>query len=586
MKRWLIVTMFLLSVILISLGCKSSKTTEDKIVYSHDEAMEWAESTLTKLSIEEKVGQLVWEQMQGYYKAEDSEDFQYLKRLIEKYGIGGFVLYGGSPHDTARLLNKMQKISKIPLMISADFENGCGQQINGAVWFPGNMALGALKDEKLSYEVGKVSALEGRAIGIHWTYSPVVDVNSNPENPVLSVRSFGEDVEWLSRLSAAQIRGFQDYGMLSTAKHYPGRGDVEFIPETDFTINRKSIEQLNKVELFAFKKAIDAGVGAIMTEHIIIPAMQKDRDLPASMSEEVISWIRAEGDFEGIITSDDLWYEKITKNYGPEQACIRAIKTGHDTILKPADAEKTIIALIKAVKDGEISEKRIDDSVRRVLYCKAKLGLHKKRLADLDTIDKIVGCNNHRELNLQIAEDSLTLLKNEGVLPIKTDIDRLVHISIKRNKNDLSPSEFSNKLKVDWPDAVNFELAPDTDPHISGKILQASDKADVVIISLFVPRNRYVDLGVIREDYINLITKIARLKPKSTLVISFGNPYLIRYIGDVPCFLVGYAEKGFYGNQSIYMDAFINLLKGQCKPKGKLPITISETFPLGHGLTY
>ncbi|TKJ29026.1 hypothetical protein CEE39_09545 [bacterium (candidate division B38) B3_B38] len=432
MRRLMLIFILLLSVVSLSLACGSSKTTGEKVVYSHDEAMEWAEKTLNTLSVEEKVAQMVWEQMDGHYIPEDTEKYQYLKRLVEKYGIGGFVLYGGEPHDTAYLLNKLQKASKIPLMVSADFENGCGQQITGAVWFPGNMALGALQDEKLAYKVGKAGAREGRAIGIHWTYSPVVDVQNNPQNPVLSVRSFGEDVEWLSRLSAAQIRGFQENGMLATAKHYPGRGDVELIPGTEFTINRDPLEELTKVELFAFQKAVYAGVGAIMTEHIIIPAMQEGGELPASMSEETIGWIRDKTGFQGIITSDDLWYEKITKNYGAEESCIRAVKTGHDTILKPADAEKTIIALAEAVKNGDISEERIDDSVRRILYWKAKLGLHKQRLVDLDKIDRVVGCREHRELNLQIAQASLTLLNNEGVLPITTDVKELVHISIMR----------------------------------------------------------------------------------------------------------------------------------------------------------
>ena len=586
MRRLMLIFILLLSVVSLSLACGSSKTTGEKVVYSHDEAMEWAEKTLKTLSVEEKAAQMVWEQMDGYYIPEDAEKYQYWKKLVEEYGIGGFVIYGGEPHDTAYLLNKLQKASKIPLMISADFENGCGQQITGAVWFPGNMALGALQDEELAYEVGKAGAREGRAIGIHWTYSPVVDVQNNPQNPVLSVRSFGEDVEWLSRLSAAQIRGFQENGMLATAKHYPGRGDVELIPGTEFTINRDPLEELTKVELFAFQKAVDAGVGAIMTEHIVIPSMQEGGELPASMSEETIGWIRDKTGFQGIITSDDLWYEKITKNYGAEESCIRAVKTGHDTILKPADAEKTIIALAEAVKNGDISEERIDDSVRRILYWKAKLGLHKQRLVDLDKIDRVVGCREHRELNLQIAQVSLTLLNNEGVLPIKTDIKELVHISIMRNRNDASPAEFSSKLSAAWAGAKSFQLDPDTSPEVGDRILRAVDKAEIVVISLFVPRQRYVDLGKIREDYISLIKKIARLKPKSTVVISFGNPYLIKYMEDIPCFLVGYAEKGFYGNQSVYMDAFINMMKGKCKPEGKLPIAVSEKYPLGHGLTY
>jgi beta-N-acetylhexosaminidase len=240
---------------MLCLGCTGSPSSEKQasLTASHEEAERWASSTLETLTLEEKVAQMICEQMRGEYVAEDDEAFQYWSRLVRDYGLGAFVVYGGSPYDTAHLLNRLQKLAKIPLLITADFEGGPGQQFSGASEFPANMAFSAIGSEELMYEAAKVGAIEGRAIGIHLTYSPVVDVLTRPDNPVLNVRSFGGDIELLGKLASAYIRGYQDNGMLTTAKHFPGRGDVVLIPGTEYTVNDKPAEQVEAEDCAAFK---------------------------------------------------------------------------------------------------------------------------------------------------------------------------------------------------------------------------------------------------------------------------------------------------------------------------------------------
>ena len=279
---------------------------------NHAEATSWAAETLASLSLEEKVAQMICEQMRGEYTADDSKAFLYWSRLARDYGIGGFVVYGGTPRDAAHLLNRLQKLAKIPLLISSDFEGGPGQQFEGASEFPANMALSAAGSETLAYEVGKVGAIEGRAIGIHLTYSPVVDVQTRPNNPVLSVRSFGSDVELLGKMASAYIRGYQENGMLATAKHFPGRGDVDLMGDTEFLINSKPATRIEAEDLAAFKKAIDAGVTFVMSEHIAIPSLTDGSDLPASVEAKLASyWLRERLGFENVLTTDDLWYPKV-----------------------------------------------------------------------------------------------------------------------------------------------------------------------------------------------------------------------------------------------------------------------------------
>ena len=567
---------------------KTTLSSEAQLTATHKEAEKWAEETLSSLSLEKKIGQMICEQMLGEYVAEDDPKFQYLLKLVKEHGIGSFVLYGGTPHDTARLLNRLQKASEIPLLISADFEGGPGQQIQGATEFPANMALSAIGSEDIAFKLGKVGAMEGRAIGIHLTYSPVVDIQTRPNNPVLSVRSFGRDLDLLGRMAGVYIRGYQENGMLATAKHYPGRGDVELIPGTEFTINKKPQEQVEAEDFLAFRKAIEAGVTYIMSEHIAIPSVTDGSDLPASMEKKLATfWLREKLGFQGVLTTDDMWYKKVTDRFGPVKACIMAVQAGHDVILKPASLVKTIQRLVDAVKTGEISEERINQSVKKILYWKARLNLHRNRFVDEIRIASVVGIQEHIDLAQKIADLSLTVLKNDEFFPLDSSrLNNLVHLSFQKKDGDTAPKIVSSKLEKAFVGTKSFYFRREASDKVYKEALKAATEADIVMVSVFNQRNVYRDNGPLPENVLKYLNKIFEIKPKSTVVMSYGNPYLVESLKKATAFIVGYGEGGFYGNQTIYTDSLIKLLKGEISPKGKLPVKISDDFPMGCGIVY
>jgi beta-N-acetylhexosaminidase len=539
---------------------------------SNDETRRWAASTLASLSLREKAAQMVCEQIRGDYIADDAEDFRYWSRLAEEYGIGGFVVYGGSPYETAHLLNRLQKRARIPILISADFEGGPGQQFRGASEFPANMALSAIGDERLAYEVGRVGALEGRAIGIHLTYSPVVDVQTLPDNPVLSVRSFGSDLNLLGRMAGAYIRGYQENGMLATAKHFPGRGDVEILDD-EFLLNSKSEPRVEAEDLRAFRSAIESGVAFVMSEHITIPALTGGSDLPASVEPKLASyWLRERLGFQGVLTTDDLWYPKVVKRFGAERAGVMAVQAGHDVLLKPANAIATIEALVQAVESGDIPLSRIDASVEKILSSKARLGLHRDRFVDPERIASVVGAKAHRELVREVAERSLTILVDKGVFPTKREaLGRIVYVSIQKNEGDPAPVAAAQKMREGLSLQETFLLGPGVDPARYDAAGEAARKADTVVVSLFHQRNVYRDRGLLPARDLELV-RAARAAGVRTIVLSFGNPYLVEDFHDVSAFVVGYGEGGFYGNQMVYADAFLRLLKGEIAASGKAPV--------------
>ncbi len=552
------------------------------------QAEAWARTTLSTLSLERKIGQMICAEMRGEFISEDDPRYQNWLSLARDHGVGAFVLYGGTPQDTAALLNRLQKASDLPLLISSDFEGGPGQQIIGASEFPANMALSAIGSEDLAYEVGKAGAEEGRAIGIHITYSPVVDIQTRPDNPVLGVRSFGADLDLLGRMAGAYIHGYQENGMLAAAKHFPGRGEVELIAGTEYTINRKPAGRVEAEDFFAFKKAIDAGVAYVMSEHIAVPSVAGGSDLPASVEKRLVTdWLRGRLGFQGILTTDDMWYEKVVRRFGAVEACVMAVEAGHDAVLKPADPVATIRGLVEAVKSGRIAEDRIDASVKKILTWKARLGLHRNRFVDESRVASVVGRQSHRALVQRIADESLTLVKNDGFFPSTADkVGSIVHIAIQRKEVDPVPAQVDAKLKAAFLKTKTFLLGPATAKERYAEALKAAETADTVIISLFHPRTAYKDNGPLKPSDAEFLGRVIAAKPKAAIAVSYGNPYLGADLKEASAFVVGYGEGGFFGNQLVYADSFIRLLKGEIKPAGKLPVNVSADFPLGAGVRY
>ena len=550
----------------------------------------WVDKTLAGLTLERKIAQIVTADVVGGYIPEDDPRLARWLALARDHGLGMFVFYGGTPRDVAHLLNRLQKAAAIPLLISADFEGGPGQQVTGASEYPANMAFSAAGSEDLMYRAAAAAAVEGRAMGVHLTYTPVCDIAWRPDNPAESVRSFGGDLELLGRMVRAYVRGYHENGMLTSAKHFPGRGDVENMPQNPgWAWINKPAKDVEAQEFRAFKLGIDAGVDFVMTEHIAVPSGTDGSDLPASVEKKLVTgWLKGKLGFTGVVTSDDLWYDNVVARFGAEEVAVKAFEAGHDVILKPKDPVKAIAALAAAVRSGRIPESRVDEAARKVLTLKARLGLHKVRFVDEARVGEFVGTAAHQAIVQEVADRSLTMLKNDKVLPLKIAAGagagaapKIVNINVQKVDGDPMPAALSAKLAAAFPGTRSFTLRPDMDAAYYETAWKAVGESDVVILSLFVARNRMGDAAPFRDGDLVFLEKVIAAKPGAVVAMSYGNPQLIRKIPDVAAFLVGYGERGWFGNQAVYFDSFIKALKGELKPTGKLPVRVSEQYPMG-----
>lgn len=549
----------------------------------------WVERTLRGMPLERKVAQLVVAEMQGGYVSSGDPRVQGWTSLARDHGIGSFVFYGGTPRDAAALFNRLQRVAQVPLLITGDFEGGPGQQVSGATEFPANMAFAAVGDDSLVYRATSVAAREGRAMGIHLTYSPAVDIAWRPENPAEGVRSFGGDLDLLGRMVRAYVRGYHDNGMLSGAKHFPGRGDVERMPgRPDFTWNPKAANAVAAQDFAAFRHAISAGVDYVMTEHVAVPSVTGGSDLPASVERKLATdWLRDSLGFKGMLTTDDLWYDHVVARFGAEEVAVRAFEAGHDLILKPKDPVRTIAAMVAAVRNGRISEKRIDGAVRRLLTLKARLNLQQVRLVDESRLAEHVGTVAHWKLAQEVADRSLTMLKNDGVLPLaRASIPKLVNISVQKLDNDPAPATLAQRLAVTFPGSKSFTLTARMDSAAYAEVWNATRDAELVVLSLFVARDRLGDATPIREKDLAFLQRVIAAKPRAVVAMTYGNPHHLRKLPAVSAYLIGYGERGWFGNQEIYFSSFIRAVKGELNPKGRLPVKVSDAYPIGSGLSY
>ncbi len=436
------------------------------------------------------------------------------------------------------------------------------------------------------YRAAAAAAVEGRAMGIHLTYTPVCDIAWRPDNPAESVRSFGGDLDLLGRMVRAYVRGYHDNGMLTSAKHFPGRGDVENMPQNPgWAWINKPAADVESQEFRAFKLGIDAGVDFVMTEHIAVPSVTDGSELPASVEKKLVTgWLKGKLGFKGVVTSDDLWYDNVIARFGAEEVAVKAFEAGHDVILKPKDPAAAIAALAAAVRSGRIPESRVDEAARKILTLKARLGLYKSRLVDEARIGEFVGTAAHQALVQEVADKSLTMLKNDKVLPLKPGrTTKIVNICVQKYDGDPMPAALAAKLGAAFPGTRSFTLRPDMDPAYYETVWKAVGESDLVVLSLFVARNRMGDAAPFREADLAFIKKVIAAKPKAVVAMSYGNPQLIRKIPDVAAFLVGYGERGWFGNQAVYFDSFIKALKGELKPSGRLPVQVSKEYPIGAG---
>ncbi|MGH7712236.1 MAG: glycoside hydrolase family 3 protein, partial [Gemmatimonadaceae bacterium] len=403
-------------------------------VVANPPASPWADSVLRTLSLRDKVAQLVWPWTLGDYVSETSSEWQRIVRHATEDHVGGFIVSVGSPVEIATKINALQRASELPLLVSADLETGVGFRarggyfvpnaidLGGATTFPWLMALGASNDSSLAFEMARVTAVEGRALGIHIAFGPVLDVNNNPANPVIGARSFGEDPARVARLGAAQVRGLQRHGMLATGKHFPGHGDTDINSHLGLPVVDVSRARLDSIELVPFRAAVGAGLGAMMTFHGVLPALDSSR-VPATLSRAVLGrLLRDELKFDGLIVTDAMTMEGVIKQFGPAESNKRAIEAGADVLLMPVDVRGAIDAVVEGVKEGRYDEARIDGSARRVLTLKAMFGLRRNRFVDLNHVRSVVGDTGHVAIANRIAERGILLARDmKNTVPIMSD---------------------------------------------------------------------------------------------------------------------------------------------------------------------
>jgi beta-N-acetylhexosaminidase len=544
------------------------------------------------LSLRDKVAQLVWPWILGDYVPEGSAEWERLRRFVREDHVGGFIVSVGSPLDIAAKVNALQRESALPLLISADLETGAGFrarggyflpngiELGGATVFPPQMAIGATRDSTLAYEVGRATARESRALGIHIAFGPVLDVNNNPANPVIGARSYGEDPALAARLGAANIRGLQDGGMLATGKHFPGHGDTETNSHLALAVVTADRARLDSVELVPFRAAVRAGVGAIMTFHGFLPALDSS-GVPATLSPRVMTdLLRRELGFDGLLVTDAMDMRGVVDKFGAAEAVKRAVVAGNDLVLMPADIRGAIDAIAAGVAEGRYTEARIDASVRRVLALKARLGLQRRRTVPLDSVRVVVGDSQGVALARRIAERSLVLAKDSlSLVPLPPELlrKRVLAITYAR-RNDIGAGvTFASELRQFVPSlrttyASSEDLEPRFDPY-----LRMADSADVVIVSSYVNISSETATAAAPRAFAEFVTAL-QARGKRVIVVSLGNPYLLQQIPSVSTYLIA------WGGNAAAQRAAARAIAGEIGIEGRLPIRIPPVLPLGAGI--
>jgi beta-N-acetylhexosaminidase len=576
MKR---ASIFLLGA-LVSAGCASTSTTTGAM-QPPTAGRDWADSVLATLSLREKAAQMVWPTVLGDYTSGDSPQWQHLTQYIRNEKVGGFTISVGSPTEVASKLNALQEMSEVPLFFGADLEAGAGFRarggyfipnaidLGGAVVFPPEMAIGATGDTALAYQQGKLTAIEGRALGIHIAYAPVLDVNNNPANPVINTRSYGEDPALAARLGAAFIHGVQANGMIATGKHFPGHGDTGVNSHLALPVVTVSRNRLDSVELVPFRAAVASGVGAIMSFHGAMPALDSS-GVPGTLSQKVLTdLLRNELRFTGIIISDAMDMQGVLNQYGAVEAVKRAVSAGVDILIQPLSVPETIDAVVAGVKEGRYTEARLDESVRRILKAKQDLGLNRKKLVSLDSLRYVVGDSSHAEMARRIAEKSITLVKDSlNAVPLTTSGNpRVLSVTVGR-RSDLSAGvAFNAELRTRIRNLRTEFLAAEDPAADYGRLERLADSADVTIVSSYVGQNWDAVSASAPQAFASFVQRLAA-KGKRPIVVSFGNPYLLQQVPFVPAYLVAWG--GFPPSQT----AAARALAGAQAITGHLPISI------------
>ncbi|MEP7037900.1 MAG: glycoside hydrolase family 3 N-terminal domain-containing protein [Acidobacteriota bacterium] len=542
-------------------------------------AEKWVEQTLKNLTLREKIGQMIVMPLSGEFTNTKSDKFAEMRRQIVENKVGGFTLFRGEANSIAALTNEAQRLAKIPLFFSADYERGLRMQLRTGTPFTTNMGVAAAGDVSAAYRQGAIICEEMRAIGANWLFAPVADINNNPDNPVINIRSFGANPQTVGEYVTALSRGAQSANCLSTLKHFPGHGDTATDSHIGLSVINVDRARLEAVEFAPFRMGIESGADAVMTAHLAVPKVTGD-EIPGTLNPKITTDIlRNELKFKGIVTTDSMEMGAITKNYPNGASAVMAIKAGADVVLFPPNIEKAIEAIEAAVKSGEISEKRIDESVRRLLGAKYRLSLVENRFVNLAKVNELVEKPENVREAMRAAEKSITLLRNnDKIFPLTTEkANKTLFVIVAADDDAIEGTTLVQEITRRAPKAKIIRLDPRSTAEEYAKALSDAAEFDSIILAPFVKRAASKGTVALPENQANFVKQTLDLK-MAVAVVAFGNPYMIRQFPEVKNYVVTYAIE------EIAQTAAARSIFGEVPFSGKLPVNIPNLFQVGSGI--
>ncbi len=548
------------------------------------EPLGWVDSLLSTLTPEEKIGQLLMGRIDGDFDNVDAPQMRTILQQIAELGVGGFAVGIGTPADFALKLNYLQAHSKLPLWFAADLEWGSamrlwrptwlpyGSQGGGGTAFPFNMGVAATGDPMFAELAGRITGWEARAVGLHWVLAPVADVNTAPDNPIVNVRSYGSDPHLVARFVSAFVRGVQSTGALTAAKHFPGHGDTRIDSHIELPVLQVSRERLDSLELVPFRAARDAGVSAIMTGHLAVPALTGSASVPVSVAPQIANVLRHDLGFTGLIITDALTMGALRQlpGYSPGELAVRAVEAGTDVVLSPPDLAQARTAILAALNSGRLTQARIDESVKRILTAKQGLGLDRQRQVDVSSVNAVVAAPAHERLAAEIAERSITLARDErGVVPLDPRRVSTLYVIAFSAANDVAAGRtLAAQLGRIYSSVRLVRLDESLDQSAyDAAVLQAA-RADAVVFATFLmPISGQGHIRVPPRAQ-QLAQRIAALR-KPTVTVSFGDPYGPSHLATAASYLLAWQPRGDHAQ-----IAAARALAGLAPITGKLPIEL------------
>ncbi len=523
-------------------------------------AVKYADSLYAKLSMDERIGQLY---IVALYTNKDQNHISGVRKLVEQEKIGGIILMQDDAEQEMALVNEFQKKSRVPMLFGMDAEWGLYQRIKTAHKFPWAMTLGAIQDNNLVYEMASKIAEDAKKMGVYWNFAPVVDVNTNPKNPIIGNRSFGSDVQNVIAKSLAYAQGLQDNGVLAAIKHFPGHGDTDVDSHLDLPVVKHSLERLNKIELAPFKALMDKKIGGAMIAHLYVPQLEKGKNTPASISYDIVTnLLKNKFRYEGLVITDALNMNAVAKKYLAGELDLRAFKAGNDVLLFSQDVPTGKKLIKDAIQKGEISEKRLEESVKKILKTKYLLGLQHLQPLSSEGINSALNNDSHAKISEKLYANALTLLKDEKQLfPLRER--EVYYLPLEEASHEVFLQELSKEIKV---------------KKISFKEIQSIPENAVVIIGLHKDNSTAYKPYKISWESKRLINQV---KSRNKVILNvFGSPYALQDvdISGISSVLVSYE------NNPLSMKATAEAYLGKQKINGRLPVVVNEQIKYGMGI--